>query len=170
MSARRQDCSREREVLDLVRAGRWPHSCDDELRAHVAACVSCEEAAHIASLMTADFHAAVRSARVPTSGVVWWRAQRRAREEAEHAAARAVTAVQAISVAIGVAVAIVIAGAMSSLNITKWLGGFTRAFSFLPGDLLSATTLTQWSIPLLVALTVWLTLAPVAVYLAVSRD
>jgi hypothetical protein len=63
--------------------------------------------------------------------------------------------VQGICVVIGVALA---------------LGIASRAFSFAPKELLSVTTLSQWSIPLLLALTIWLTLAPVAVYLAVSRD
>lgn len=141
------DCRRESEVLELVRAGRWPESCDDEVRAHVAECAHCDESARIASLITADFHVAVRTAQVPTSGVVWWRAQRRAREEAAQTAARAVTLVQAISVAIGLTVALRIAG-----------------------ELLSATTLSQWTVPLLIAFAAWLAIAPVAVYLAVSRD
>jgi hypothetical protein len=66
-------CTREQEALDLVRAGRWPEGCDDELRAHVATCVHCSESVPIASLLTADYHAAVRTAPVPTSGLVWWR-------------------------------------------------------------------------------------------------
>ncbi len=149
------DCPREQEIVDLVRAGRWPDSCDDETRAHVAACAPCGESVHVASLLTNDYRAAVRTARVPTSGLVWWRVQRRAREEAARNAARVVTLVQGICVVIGVAVA---------------LGIASRAFSFAPKELLSVTTLSQWSLPLLLALMIWLTLAPVAVYFAVSRD
>lgn len=154
------DCTREQETLDLVRAGRWPDGCDDETRAHVASCAQCGESVQIASLLTNDYRAAARAAHVPTSGLVWWRVQRRAREEAARNAARVVTLVQAISVVIGVAAALGIAGAQN----------VSRAFSFAPKELFSITTLSQWSIPLLLALTVWLALAPVAVYLAVSRD
>lgn len=149
------DCPREQETLDLVRAGRWPAGCDDELRTHVASCAHCAESVQVASLLTDDYHAALRTARLPTSGLVWWRVQRRAREEAARNAARVVTLVQAISVVTGLAIA---------------LGIASRAFSFVPSDLISPATLSQWSLPLALAITVWLTLAPVAVYLAVSRD
>ena len=149
------DCPREQETIALVRAGRWPDGCDDETRAHVAVCTHCGESAKIASLLTDDYRAAVRTARVPSSGLMWWRVQRRAREEAARNAARVVTIVQAICVIAGVAIALAIAGAYN-------LG---RAFSFA-----SMTTLSQWSLPLLLALTIWLTLAPVAVYLAERRD
>jgi hypothetical protein len=154
------ECNREQEVLELARAGRWPESCDDEVRAHVAQCSPCSETARIATLITADLHAAMRTARVPTSGVVWWRAQRRAREEAAHAATRAVTLVQAISVAIGIAVALGIVGADT----------VRRALTLSMTLSMSAAVVSQWSLPLLIAFAAWLAIAPVAVYLAVSRD
>lgn len=146
------DCPREQETLDLVRAGRWPDGCDDETRAHVAACAQCGESVQIASLLTDDYRAAVRTARVPTSGLVWWRVQRRTREEAARNAARVVTLVQALSVIIGIAVALGIVG----------IENVSRAFS--------VAALSHWSPLLLLAVMVWLTLAPVALYLAVSRD
>jgi hypothetical protein len=150
------ECNREQEVLELARAGRWPDSCDDEVRTHVAHCSPCSETARIATLMTADLHAAMRTTRVPTSGVVWWRAQRRAREEAAHAATRAVTLVQAIFVVIGVTVALGMVGADT----------LRRALTFS----MSAAVFSQWSLPLLIVFAAWLAIAPVAVYLAVSRD
>jgi hypothetical protein len=83
--------------------------------------------------------------------------QRRARQEAVRTASRVITVVQAIAVAAGVAVAIGILIATS------------RAFAFAPGEL-SRTVLAQWAVPMLIALASWLALAPVAVYLAVSKD
>jgi hypothetical protein len=154
------DCPREQEALELVRAGRWPDGCDDETRAHVATCVDCGGSVQVASLLAHEYHAALRSVRVPASGLVWWRAQRRAREEAQRTAARVVTVVQGASVAIGVAAALAIAGT----------DGVSRAFALVPKGLLSLASLSQWSVPLLLGLTVWLALAPVALYLAVSRD
>jgi len=148
-------CPREQEALDLVRAGRWPDGCDDKIRAHVAACVPCGECVEIASMLTADYRSAVRTAPVPTSGLVWWRVQRRAREDAARTVARVVTMVQGLSVLLGIAVAVGIAGAD---NLKRTLA------------MVSVTTLPQWSIPLLLAITVWLALAPVAVYFAVSGD
>ncbi len=148
-------CTREQETLELVRAGRWPAGCDDEMRAHVASCAHCAESVQVASLLTDDYRAALRTAHLPSSGLVWWRVQRRAREEAARNAARVVTLVQAISVVAGLAIA---------------LGIASRAFSFVPSDLISPTVLSQWSLPFTLAILVSLTLAPVVVYLAVSRD
>jgi hypothetical protein len=151
------ECPPEQETLSIVQAGRWPDSCDDATRAHVAACSTCGEIVLIASLLHTDYQASVRVAHVPASGLVWWRMQRRARQEAVRAASRVITIVQAIAVAAGVAVAMGIIAATS------------RAFSFAPAEL-SRTVLAQWGIPLLIALASWLALAPVAVYLAVSKD
>ena len=147
------ECPRAQEALDVVRAGRWPDGCGDELRTHVAGCGTCEEHVQIAAMIAAAYHSAVRTARVPSSGLVWWRAQRRAREEGERAAARIVTVVQGVSVAIGLTVAVAIAGPDT----------VSRAFTLLD-------TLPGWTLPILAGLTATLALSPVAVYLAASRD
>lgn len=147
------ECPRAQEALDLVRAGRWPDGCDDDTRAHIDACADCGDSVQVASMIAADYHSAVRTARVPSSGLVWWRAQRRARQEAEHTAARIVTLMQGVSVAVGVTVAVAIAGPEN----------VSRAFTFV-------TTLSHWGVPVLLGLTASFALAPVAVYLAASRD
>jgi hypothetical protein len=141
----------------MVQAGRWPHGCDDAMRAHVDACATCADIVRVGSLIATDYHASLRSSHVPASGLVWWRMQRRSRQEAIRTASRVITVVQAIAVAAGVAVAIGILVATS------------RAFSFDTADL-SKAVLAQWGIPLIIALASWLALAPVAVYLAVSKD
>ena len=153
----RSDCPLERETLAIVHAGRWPDGCDEASRAHVEACAICGDIVLIAALVSKDYQASLHAARVPNPGLVWWRVQRRARQEAVRTASRVITIVQAIAVAAGVAVAIGIIAATS------------RSFSFAP-DEISTTLLAQWGVPLLIALTAWLALAPVAVYLAVSKD
>ncbi len=154
------ECAREQEALDLVRAGRWPDGCDDETRAHITACADCGASVQVASMLAADYHAALRSARVPSSGLVWWRTQRRAREEAARTAARVITMLQAGSVAAGVALAVGIAGADK----------FGRVLSAVSHEMSTAGVFSQWSVPLLLGLAAWAAMAPVAVYLAVSRD
>ncbi|HEV7428394.1 MAG TPA: hypothetical protein VGQ46_18715 [Thermoanaerobaculia bacterium] len=151
------NCPQENETLSIVQAGRWPGSCDDAMRTHVSACSTCADIVRVGTLIAADYHASLRNSHVPASGLVWWRMQRRTRQEAIRTASRVITIVQAIAVAAGVAVAIGILVATS------------RAFSFGPVDV-SKAVLAQWSIPLLIALASWLALAPVAVYLAVSKD
>jgi hypothetical protein len=153
----RNECSLEQETLAIVQTGRWPHGCDDASRAHIDDCTICGDIIRVASLVANDYQATLRTARVPNSGLIWWRTQRRARQEAVRTASRVITIVQAIAVAAGVAIAMGIIAATS------------RALSFTPSDL-SPTILAQWGIPLLIALAAWLALAPVAVYLAVSKD
>lgn len=96
--ARRQPCTQERDVLDLVAIGQWPGRADGALRAHVEACASCAEVAAVA--------AAVREwaddgpvAHVPDASVVWYRAQVRAREDAARRATRPVLLAQLLAVA-----------------------------------------------------------------------
>ena len=117
------NCPQENETLSMVQAGRWPDGCDDAMRTHVAACSTCADIVRVGSLIAADYHASLRSSHVPASGLVWWRMQRRARQEAIRTASRVITVVQAIAVAAGVAVAIGILVATS------------RAFSFGARDL-----------------------------------
>jgi len=64
------ECSREQESLDHVRAGRWPHGCDEETRTHVASCHPCTLSVQLATLIAADHHTALRQARVPSSGLI----------------------------------------------------------------------------------------------------
>ncbi|HEX3577410.1 MAG TPA: hypothetical protein VHY33_02505 [Thermoanaerobaculia bacterium] len=149
------DCPQEQETLAIVQAGRWPDGCDDVLRTHLAACPTCADIVRVGSLIAADYHASLRSSRVPASGLVWWRMQRRSRQEAIRTASRVITIVQAIAVASGVAVAIVIIVA--------------TGVSFRPTPI-SHTDLAQWALPLIIGLVSWVMLAPVAVYLAVSKD
>ena len=150
-------CPMEQETLAMVHSGRWPHGCDEASRAHINDCTICGDVVRVAVLVSNDYQAILRTARVPNSGLIWWRMQRRTRQEAVRTASRVITIVQAIAVAAGVAVAIGILTATS------------RAFSLTPSDL-SQTIVAQWGIPLLITLAAWLALAPVAVYLAVGKD
>jgi len=150
-------CPLEQETLAVVQAGRWPDGCDDASRAHANACPVCGDIVRVATLVANDYQASLRTARVPNSGLVWWRMQRRARQEAVRTASRVITIVQAIAVAAGVAIA------------TGIIAAASRSFSIAPAEV-SSTILAQWGIPLLIALAAWLTLAPVAVYFAVSKD
>jgi len=150
-------CPQENETLSMVQAGRWPYGCDDAMRTHVDACATCADIVRVGSLIAADYHASLRSSHVPASGLVWWRMQRRSRQEAIRAASRVITVMQAIAVAAGVAVAIGILVATG------------RAFAFSPAEV-SRTVLAQWGLPLIIGLASWVMLAPVAVYFAVSKD
>ncbi|HEX6850851.1 MAG TPA: hypothetical protein VF139_05530 [Candidatus Polarisedimenticolaceae bacterium] len=94
------------------------------------------------------FRAAARDARVPSAGLMWWRMQLRAKREAEAAAVRTVTRVQWIVPALVLAFGLVVLGATGA-----WAG-----------------LGVSWGAPLLLAGAAACVLAPVAVWLAVTRE
>lgn len=75
-------CDREQELLAALRSGNWT----PELRAHFATCDCCAELAITAAFMQQA--AATTDAQVPPAGLVWSKAQLRARRAAAHAASR----------------------------------------------------------------------------------
>ena len=143
------NCDREAEVWRAVEARHWPERCDEELRAHVAACANCADLVEVADALYDERDEAMRAAHLPPSGAVWWRAQLRARQDAARTARRAISVIQAVVVAIAVAIVAAIGG-----------------FAWIP----AAIAGVHWSLPLILALATPLALAPVAVYLAVTED
>ena len=103
--------------------------------------------AEIAKLIQEDCARATREARVPPAQVIWLRAEMRAREEAARRIVRPIVVGQAVGIA-------VLAGLLATL--------------------LSRVTLSQLpQLPIAVIEVVlggWLLLAPIALYLALSRD
>ena len=113
------DCPREPDVIDALTTGQWPGRCDDDLRAHVAECEGCRDLAAILPPLAQAWADTRSVAAVPASGMVWWRAQLRARQEAASAAARPIAVVQGIAGLAGVALALICLVALS-----PWLASF----------------------------------------------
>lgn len=141
-------CEREQKVLDLIRAGRKPEECET-IAEHVRSCAPCMDLVAVASTILSDERSAIRSVRIPTSGVMWWRAQRRARQEGATVTRRAMTLVQAITVLLGALIAVPLIGWMSPE--IDW-----------------TALAKQFPVALLLVVTAILT--PAAVYVATSRD
>jgi hypothetical protein len=103
--------------------------------------------AEIATLIQEDYAQARQEARVPPAQIIWLRAEMRAREEATRRVIRPIVVGQAVGIA-----------ALAGLLVA----------------LLSRISLAQLpQIPLAVVEVVlgsWLLLAPIALYLALSRD
>jgi hypothetical protein len=143
-------CSREPEVVAAVLAG----CLSDSLRAHAAGCAVCGEVARVAALVHGDFSRAQHEANVPTADIVWLRARIRAREEATRMAARPIIFTHAIAIA-------ALVGLLVSAGSRFSLGSWTLALDGLP---------VQMLLPLAIALVGSAILAPVALYVAFSRD
>ena len=158
------NCEREIEVVNALMDGRWPDGCEPSLREHADACGLCAEVVLIAGALRAEHRAAMQEAVPPPSGAVWWRAQRRARQEALEIAARAITTMQATSVAVAAAVALTIAG-FTRDTWTGWIARISDGFYFgtiqftpAAGMLMMAGAATM------------LLLAPVALWFAVVKE
>jgi hypothetical protein len=165
------ECSREQDVLDALPARRWPERCDADLRAHVASCAICADLVDVATALLDDHEVAWGDAHVPPSGVVWWRAQLRAREEAARAAARPLAFIQGVaaSVAVWLVVALVRAVPPAYLSTWRaWVAGLVPDITVRMPDMASVTGAVPLSI--LVLLAAWLLLAPVAIYFAVIDE
>ena len=166
------DCCREQDVLDALTSGRWPDRADDELRAHVATCVICTDVVDVAGALLDGRDDEPGDARIPSSAVMWWRAQMRARQEAARDAARPITVAQVIAslAAIAVTVGALVAlspqfGELFSGLLRSWTAGDVAASVQAPSMLLAH----GWVLPALI-IGVWLVLAPVAIYFAVADD
>jgi hypothetical protein len=145
----KRTCPFESDVVAAVLAGSLPES----LRAHAESCALCSEVMQLASLVHAEYANAVDGAQVPTADVVWLRSQIRAREDAARAAARPIFLTQAVAIAALIGLLVSAAGRLS--------------LGFLSQPLLDAS-------PVLLGVTAALLcavlFAPIALYLAFSRD
>ena len=150
------DCDREPDVLDALAAQRWPARCGDELRTHVAACAVCGDLVQVASALLEDHDTTYQDARLPPSGIVWWRAQLRAREEDARAAARPIAFIQRAVPASTVAA------------WKEWAIGLAPRVSVPVPDLARAAAAVPVGVFLVIAAV--LLLAPLAIYFALVED
>ena len=167
------DCGREEDVLDALTSGRWPERVDRELLSHVVHCSICTDVVEVASAVLEVRANEPVEARIPSSAVMWWRAQMRARQEAAREAARPITVAQVVASVAAIVLMIVALWALSPWLMDS-LGGCLAAAIGSDGSDLTAmqapTLMTSgWIVPALM-IGVWLVLAPVAIYFAVADD
>ncbi len=163
------ECGREVEILEAVASGRWPDRTPD-LQAHVSACAICADLADVAAAMAMERDEAWREGPpLPSGQLVWWRAQVRARAEAAALASRPMTIVQALGLVCAGAVALAF-GSDAEWGIRTWmhwLGSTVPAAVSVPDGGTDVIALAVRGT--LLAVGVWLVLAPVAVYLATEE-
>lgn len=160
----KNECERELDVLELARSGRWSERCDEDLAAHVAACATCSEVAAVADAIARDLETSMPLVTVPPSGVMWWRAQRRARQEAARVVVRAGTTIQALSLVAGM-IALVVA-TRTAMSGVEWRGLLARSRDMIT----DAATVAQFSLPLAAILAISLAIAPIALYFAFREE
>jgi hypothetical protein len=168
------ECPREAQVLEALQTSAWPECCAADLRAHVDTCGSCADLVAVVLALIDEHRAAAARAPVPSSGMVWWRAQTRARQEAAAAAMRPITVVQGLSLAVAAGL-LAAAASFVSPAFRQWVAWAAGALSVLrggegrgvewPATLALATPLGA---AVVLALTMMAVLTPLALYLARS--
>jgi hypothetical protein len=160
----RAECPREQEVLDALSSNRWPDRLGDDLWQHVEGCAFCKDLGLVAQALSADFSTAIQQARIPSAGLVWWRAEIRARQDSIQTASRPIT----LAHYIGVACAGLVALALSSLFD---FGGLTTLSGFSLSGLIPDFLSIPLSLPLILAtLGAVAVLASVVLYLVLSDN
>jgi hypothetical protein len=163
------DCIREQDVLEALTDGRWPGRVDQDLREHAASCPVCADlVAVVCPLMNEPSpEVLAQQAQIPSSAVMWWKAQMRARQEKAREAARPITVAQVVAGSTAVLLTV-----SALLTLSPWLSTWISGLSGieLPRFDWAALILAQgWLLPSLVV-GIWLVLTPVAIYLAVADD
>lgn len=165
------ECASEPEVMMAVLQSRWPERADAALREHVKTCAVCSDVAAVAKAIGEAHGETMAGAALPEAGLVWWKAQMRARREAMAAAGRPITAVQVAALAFAVGLMGACIGATSSWFQEALKGAWAEAAEFDPGTLLPyAAGLIEGHGLLAACLAAMIVLAPVAVYLAIGKD
>ena len=155
------ECPREGEVVEAVMAGRWPGTSGTELVAHVGSCAVCADVVAVAGAIQEDYASARASAQVPSAGLVWWRAQLRARQRVAETAGRPITYVHAAAAVLAACLLFTLGGL-----VWPWL----RASVTWIDQVSRVVDLGHAWLPLAVAIGAWLVLAPVVFLFALSDD
>jgi hypothetical protein len=163
------DCTREQDVLDALSSGRWPDCGDDELVQHAASCAICADVIQVAQTLLVERDDQTLEPRIPSSAVMWWRAQMRARHEAAREAERPITVAQIV----GIVCAIVGIGALAAMispRLRAVLVDFSAATSFNSADVQHAVFAYGWLIPVAMLSMLLLLLTPLVVYWATEDE
>ena len=115
-----EQCDREQAVLDALTSGRWATPWGEGIRQHAASCARCSEVVLIAEALRREEQLA--EVRLPSAGLVWWKAQLAARRAAERRAAQPIALVERVAQAVGALSAFGI-GVWQWPRIANWLGG-----------------------------------------------
>jgi len=133
-------CDREQQVLDALQSGRWAGPWGEEIRRHAAACAVCSEVVLVAEALRYQGELAQTEVRLPSAGLVWWKAQLAARRAAEERAAQPIAWVERMGQVFG-ALALLRLGFWQWPRILGWLGG-SRSLMRMPE---SSAGIADWA-------------------------
>ena len=174
------ECVREQEVLDALASDGPVAGWNEDLKAHATACAICRDLVTVDSALLDEHHAAVECAEPPSSGIVWWRAQMRARQEAARAVTRPITVVQALALASGAAVVVLLLSAAAP-TLFAWFSGLSgfpglgvlaglSAFRLPAIELSALVPSTSLGLIVMIGALTVLLLGPLAAYFALGDE
>ena len=106
-------CAQQREVVQAMRAGHWPHGVSSDLREHVASCSQCADEACLLFAFAMARENAMRATPSQSAGLLWWKAQLRRRQETMERLERPGRAIPAITISASVLL-------LTAVLITAW--------------------------------------------------
>ena len=117
----------------------------------------------VAEAIAAEASLARSEATPPSSAIVWWRAQMRARQEAAQAADRPITIVHALAIAAGAGLMLSVAGyAVATMKGSAgWFGGVYQSLATTP---LAVDLTSRWITVPITAMLVSALVATIAAY------
>lgn len=129
----------------------------------------------VADAIAAEASLARREAAPPSSAIVWWRAQMRARQEATKAAERPLTIVHAIAIACGVGLLLGVIGAFAggAAGSAAWVSGIYQSVSAWNGAPGTLGVTSRWvTLPVLatMAMLVSALVASIAAYVIFADE
>jgi hypothetical protein len=155
------ECPREADVVEAIIAGRWVALGATDLAQHAASCAVCRDVAAVGGAMRDEYEMAWAAAQVPSAGLVWWRAQLRARHQLAETAGRPITYVHAAAGTLAACLLFVLGGLA-----WPWL---RESVAWIEQISQAVDTGRFW-LPLAVGIGAWLVLAPVVFLFALSDD
>jgi hypothetical protein len=123
-----------------------------------------------AEAIAAEASLARREAAPPSSAIVWWRAQMRARQEAAKAVERPLTIVHGVAIACGVGLLLSVAGSVTGgvKGSSAWLTGIYQ--SVATGPLATIDFTSRWITLPMTAMLISALVASIAVYVIFADE
>jgi len=126
----------------------------------------------VAGAIAAEASLARREAAPPSSAIVWWRAQMRARQEAAKAVERPLTIVHAIAIACGVGLLLSAVGTLTGglKGSTAWLTGLYESSGTRSGALGGIDFTSLWVTLPMTAMLISALVASIAAYVIFADE
>ena len=126
----------------------------------------------VAEAIAAEASVARREAAPPSSAIVWWRAQMRARQEATHAVERPLTIVHGLAIACGLGLLLSVVGTATSglKGSAAWLAGVYQSVAAGTSPLATLDLTSRWITLPMTAMLISALIASIAAYLIFADE